>query len=220
LDRARALGPVLLVDTGNVFSSPYVWTGPRKRREAFLSRVYRSWGYRAVALGWGDYPALQRGMGRGLPWVSANVRAPGVRPFRVVGVGPWKVAVTAITGKGSYALAMDWRRPKGALKEVLKRIPGDVDVVVLLLSSPARGGKLPLERVDVVLGGVRGRRANKRQGPPYIFRLRVPRGGEALMVTLEKTSQGVRLASFKAYVLNSKVPGDPRVAGEIRAIVR
>ena len=63
----------MLVDAGNVFASPYAWSGRRgKKREAFLARAYKSWGYQAVALGWGDFKTLQDCVGTDLPWVSSN----------------------------------------------------------------------------------------------------------------------------------------------------
>ncbi len=221
IDRARATGPVLLVDTGNVFASPYVWSRRRgKQREAFLAGVYRSWGYQVLALGWGDFRTLQDGIGRDLPWVSANGSAPGVRPFRVVRVGPWRVAVTGVTGKGKYPSTMDWRRPRKALKEALMEMPKDVDLILLLLASPAMGRGLSLKDVDLALGGVFGRGVDRRQGPPYVFWLRIPRGGQVGMVTLEKGEEGLRLVSFRPYSLDSKVPAAPRIKEEIRALIR
>ncbi len=222
IDRARAQGPLLLVDTGNVFASPYVWSRQGNRKvETYLAGFYKREGYQAVALGWGDYRALEQGVGRDLPWVSANVRVPGVRPFRVVKVGPWRVAVTAVTGKGSFSSAMEWEKPEKALARVLKELAGKrVDVVLLLMPSPAVKGIFPLGGVDLALGGVYGRGKVRREGPPYVFWLRKVRGGQMGLITLEKTSTGVKLVSSEFYILDSRIPGDSQVTREIKELLK
>ncbi len=207
------------MDTGNVFSTPYIWSRQgNKAKEAFLTRFYQEEGYQAVALGWGDFGTLKEGMGRGLPWVSANGKGPGVEPYRLVKVGPWKVAVTAITGKGSFASPMKWGEPGKALPRVLKELSSkEVDLVILLVASPAEAGPYSQE-VDVVLGGVYGRGKVNKKGPPYLFWLRKARGGQLGVVTLEKTDGGVKLVSYQPYLLDSRVPGDPGVLEELKEV--
>ncbi len=209
-----------MVDTGNLYSSPYLLTsrGP-KGKGAFLDAFYKAQNYQAVALGWGDLRTVEMGGGRGLPWVSANVEAPGVRPYRLVRMGPWRVAITGVTGKGSFSSSTDWKDPSQALNRVLKGISRNrVDLVLLLVASPADSRALTVGGFQVVLGGVYGRGKMVKKGPPYVFWLRRPKGGQVGVVTLEKTTTGVKLVSFKAYTLDSRIPGDPRVMKELKGL--
>jgi 2',3'-cyclic-nucleotide 2'-phosphodiesterase (5'-nucleotidase family) len=222
IDRARTQGPLLLVDTGNLFSMPYVLSRQGNRaKESYVAQFYRTEGYQAVALGWGDFRVLEEGIARDLPWVSANARAPGVKPYRLVKVGPWKVAITAITGKGSFSSPMEWEAPRDALSRVLKEMSREkADVLLLLVASPSSSDILDSQGVQVILGGVYGRGKIEKEKPPYVVWLSKARGGEVAMVTLEKTDQGVRLVSFQTYVLDSRVPGDPKVAREIQNLLK
>ncbi len=208
------------MDTGNLFSTPYVWSRQGdKVKESYLTRFYRQVGYQAVALGWGDLRTVKMGGGRGLPWVSANVEAQGVRPYRLVRVGTWRVAITGVTGKGSFSSSMDWKDPSRALNRVLKGISRNrVDLVLLLMASPADSRALTVGGFQVVLGGVYGRGKMVKKGPPYVFWLRRPKGGQVGVVTLEKTTTGVKLVSFRAYTLDSRIPGDPQVMKELKGL--
>ena len=208
------------MDTGNLFSTPYVWArGGDKAKRAYLTRFYRQVGYQAVALGWGDLRTVKMGGGRGLPWVSANVEAQGVKPYRLVRVGPWRVAITGVTGKGSFSSAPGWKDPSRALNRVLKGISRNrVDLVLLLMASPADSRALTVGGFQVVLGGVYGRGKMVKKGPPYLFWLKKARGGEVAMITLEKTDQGVKLVSFHSYLLDSRIPGDPQVMKELKGL--
>ena len=154
-----------------------------------------------------------------MPWVSANVEAPGVRPYRLVRMGPWRVAITGVTGKGSFSSAPGWKDPSRALNRVLKGISRNrVDLVLLLMASPADSRALTVGGFQVVLGGVYGRGKMVKKGPPYVFWLRKARGGEVAMITLEKTDQGVKLVSFHSYLLDSRIPGDPQVMKELKGL--
>lgn len=208
------------MDTGNLFSTPYVWSRQGdKAKESYVAEFYRSEGYQAVALGWGDFRPLKKGVGGGLPWVSANGKAPGVKPYRVVKVGPWRVAITAVTDRGSFSSPMEWEDPQRALSRVLREISREkVDMILLLVTSPPDTGVLGSQEAQVILGGVYGRGKIEKEEPPYVFWLRKARGGEVAMVTLEKTEQGVRLVSFRPYMLDSRIPGDPGVVKEIKGL--
>ncbi len=211
----------MLLDTGNIFANPYTRTQRRSAAtKRYLYNVYRNWGYQAVALGRGDLENItgKKG-GSHLPWVCANMAAQNVKPYRVIKVGTWKVAVTSLMGKSNFAAPKGWIQPSLALKKVLKKLP-KVDATILLLPSPARGMLPYLDDIDLALGGVSGRGKDKRQGSPYLLWLRMPRGGQMGMVTMEKGRKGVQLVSFRLYTLDSKVPADPKVTKEIRALTR
>ena len=154
-----------------------------------------------------------------LPWVCANIALPHVAPYRVVKVGKWRVAVTSLMVKEDYAAPKRLQQPSSALRDVLKRLP-EVDATILLLPSPAKEVLSNFDRIDLVLGGVFGRGENKKQKPPYLLWLRMPKGGQIGLVTLEKGQRGVQLVSFKLHTLDSKVPADPQMKKEISALAR
>jgi len=207
---------VLLVDTGNVFSSPYLFRKSIKT-DLYLARVYKEWDYQAVALGWGDYRALREGVGTDLPWVSANVKALSVEPFRLMSLKGWKVAVVGVTGKGSFESPLDWNNPVSSLKEAIDSLhPSSYSLVVLLCSSPVRESGFSLVKVGLILGGVHGRGRDRWEGSPLIFWLKRPKGAQVGEVVLEWEGTGVKLVSHRFYTLDSKVPGDTRVEGEVK----
>ncbi len=186
-----------------------------------MSRIYKEWGYQAVALGWGDYSALEEGRGTDLPWVSANVAIPGVKPFRVVRLKGWKVAIVGVTGKGSFESSMDWKNPISSLKETMCSItPSFYSLIILLCSSPVRKQNFASAKVSLILGGVHGRGRDTVEGPPFIFWLKRPKGAQVGEVVLEWEGAGVKVVSHRFYTLDSKVPSNPSIEEEIKRVLK
>lgn len=170
--------------------------------------------------------------GEGLAIVSANVRAPGVQPYRLVQAGELTVAITGITTPGvtflptpGFAVSEPVVAGEAALRELEEA--GEADLVVLLsYGAPEAAAKLARTGlVDVVVDTnlYRERYAPFREGEAVWVRshYQTMRQGE-LRLQVERQPEGrarVVGALDRKVDLDEGVPDDPAVVS-IRDVAR
>ncbi len=217
LEEARRQGAFLLVDIG------CLGAGVREfellRMEAVL-RTMADLKYHAVGVGehelWLGRERFQRFAQAGhVPWVSANVLAPGGRPvvdpFRVVRVAGLDVAVTSVVAKGRYLPGPELEPddPLESLARVLPQMTARAGVVVVLADlDPLEVNALAERFPEITLLLYRGR--GDSRPPEQLNRSWVAAvAGEGRFmgdVTLKWNAPGAVEATGAAVVLDQKFP--------------
>jgi len=183
----KKIRPSLLVDAGDtLYPTPEDPAQPLRERAILLLDLYREMGYDVMNVGARDLAAsvafLREETGkRGLLLVSANLFSKGKPAFKthaVLKMGGLRVGVTGLAapflGKTPLAEGMETRDPAASLAQVLDRLRGKTDIVILL-SNLGNEEDTKLARtagIDVIVGSGPGARLTEpvRASNAYLLR--------------------------------------------------